>query len=109
LGRRFFFFHFLDSAVLALSGGSSPFESELCNLLWRGIIRVFGFLELDSRVEPPVVCGRGASVEDVLGEAQSFFCFFCVKVLFLLVGECCQGVWVQQTAISSPTKTPIRV
>lgn len=58
----FFFFHFLDSAVLASSGGSSPFESELCNLLWRGIIRVFGFLELDSRVEPPVVCGRGASV-----------------------------------------------
>jgi hypothetical protein len=80
LGRRFFFFHFLDSAVLASSGGSSPFEIELCNRWWRGIIRVFGFFELDSRVEPPVVCGRGASVEDFLFEAQGFFCFFCVKV-----------------------------
>ncbi len=76
MGQRFFFFHFLDSAVLASSGGSSPFESELCNRWWRGIIRVFGFFELDSRVEPPVVYGRGASVEDVLGEAQGFFCFF---------------------------------
>jgi hypothetical protein len=55
-------------------------KASFANRWWRGVIRVFGFFELDSRVEPPVVYGRGASVKDVLGEAQGFFCFFCVKV-----------------------------
>ncbi len=75
LGRMCFFLPFLRFGSFSIIGrGLVLLKASFANRWWRGVIRVFGFFELDSRVEPPVVYGRGASVKDVLGEAQGFFC-----------------------------------